>query len=473
MTRDHADRPLPVSLPDMPQKRILLLSYHFGADGAVGGFRWRAMAEHLVQLGWRTDVIAAPSETLVVGSERYPTALGDLVEVATPAWGLYLARLIAWFRSRRHVSQSPEPEVAVKVTPVDPDAVVLWTPPTSRSRLNRALLLVQGVATLIAEWSWARAAARAAVKQYRVARPSVLVVCTPPHLSSLAAVRLARRLGVPSVVDFRDPWVIGLEESMRFNDDDLQRAVWRRSELSVLREATVIVHNTERALWGITDALGDRRRAHHVAVPNGYEEGYRAAQPDSKVFRISFTGWLHPVMDVRVLLSAFGRLRARHGLTPDEFEICFMGTAPEFGGVPLRGLAAAYGLADVFSLRPRGSRPDALRMQESSAVLCAIDYRHPMAVPMKFYDYAQMCGTMLLIGQRPSALADAAARLGLQVFVMDETDRVDAFLDRALENWRIGAMDRPMDTERLFSRARQAERMDEVLRAALSERPDD
>jgi hypothetical protein len=461
----------------MPSDRILLITYHFGADGATGGFRWRAMAEHLASRGWRVDVVAAPSATPMHGDDRYPAALGDLIEVATPAWGRWPTRAIAWLRARRHspaLRESAPPTGAPSGTPaetastVDPAAVTLWTPPSARSRLNRILLLVEGVATLIAEWSWARAAARAARANARRTSPAVLVVSTPPHLSSLAAVRMARALGLPSVVDFRDPWVLGFEESMRFNDDDVQLAIWRRAELRVLREASVIVHNTDRALRVVTDALGTRRRAVHVAVPNGYEDGPPAAAPDRAVFRVSFTGWLHPVMDVRVLLSALGRLRARQHLTPADFDVCFMGTAPEFGGVSLEGLAASYGLADVFSLRPRGTRAEALRMQQSSAVLCAIDYRHPMAVPMKFYDYAQMCGTMLLVGERPSALADAAARIGLPVFTGDDDQAIDAFLDAALARWREGRMDRPMDAERVFSRARQSARMDEVLRETVA-----
>lgn len=465
MTGVYADEKSPSPPDGATSRRILLISYHFGADGATGGFRWRSMAEHLSAQGWQTDVITAPTDGAGLAAERYPSRLGGLVEVPTPAWGSFLTRVIAWARIRRHAAPSVAPVGVAETGPVNPDAVTLWTPPSSRSRFSRALMLVEGLATLIGEWSWAWAAARVAERQCRGLKPDVLIVSTPPHVTSVAAIRLARRLGVPGVVDFRDPWVLGFEERMRFNDDDLQLAVWRRSELLVLREATLVVHNTTRALQVVTEALGERRRARHVAVPNGYEDGYVAAPPDANVFRISFTGWLHPVMDVRVLLSAFGRFRARHALATGELEIVFMGTAPDFGDVPLRGLAAAYGLEDVFTLRARGSRAEALRMQESSSVLCAMDYLHPMAVPMKFYDYAQMCGTMLLIGTRPSALADAAARIDLPVFCLDEPERIDTFLDEALVRWRNRSMNQPMDRDGLFSRSRQAEALSGELRA--------
>lgn len=455
----------------MSQRRLLLISYHFGSDGATGGFRWRAMAEHLASRGWRVDVVTAALDLSSRAGNRYSTAFGDLVEVKTPAWGRWPTRALEWMRSLRRSFRPPavsEPKTESPPGTVDPASVSLWTPVSARSSLGRLLVLVSGVATMIEEWSWARAAARAARKHARKTSPSVIVVSTPPHVSSVAAVKLARRLDLPAVVDFRDPWVLGLQDGARFGDDELLLALARRRERYVLREAAVVVHNTERARRVVVDALGPQRRAVHVAVANGYDEEQRASPPDSSKFRASFTGWLHPVMDVRVLLAAFGRLRSRHQLTRDEFEVCFMGTADEFGGVSLSGLATAYGLGDVFSLRRRATRAEALLMQQSSAVLCVMDYRHPMAVPMKFYDYVRTCGTMLIVGETPSALADAAAQIGVPVFDGDDVRAIDDYLDVALDRWRARRMKQPMDAQGIFSRDRQSELMDKVLHTAIS-----
>lgn len=447
-------------------RRLLLITHHFGSHGATGGFRWRAMADALAAEGWAVDVVTSASGS---GAPPSPPRGGRLVTVRTPAWGTWMTDSIAAARgAKRRVAASPgapaqRPDESLPIAPVDPSQVVLWRSPKDRSWLNRTALAVEGVGTILGERAWGWAAGQAALGLAAEARPDLVVVSTPPHVSSLAAVRVAARLGVPSVVDLRDPWMLGIAPGMDFHTDDVQERFWRRWELDVMTSADVVVHNTTRARDVVVGALGARRRARHEVVANGYEAGPPAGTPDRSVFRVSFTGWIHPVMDVRVLLDACGRLRQRHDFAAGTFEVSFMGCAPDFGGVPLAGLAAHYGLADVFRLRPRGTRDEALAMQEGSAVLCAMDYRHPMAVPMKFYDYAQMRGAMLLIGTTPSALADAAGQLGLPVFGSTDRSAIDAYLDEVVARWRAGALVTPADPEGRFRRDRQTAHMVALL----------
>jgi hypothetical protein len=91
-----------------------------------------------------------------------------------------------------------------------------------------------------------------------------------------------------------------------------------------------------------------------------------------------------------------------------------------------------------------------------------------MAVPMKFYDYVRTCGTMLIVGETPSALADAAAQIGVPVFDGDDVRAIDDYLDVALDRWRARRMQQPMDAQGIFSRDRQSELMDKVLQTAIS-----
>jgi hypothetical protein len=232
--------------------------------------------------------------------------------------------------------------------------------------------------------------------------------------------------------------------------------------------AAAIVHNTERSTQVI--AARDRVPVQRLAIANGYDDAAGDGRPDPRVFRVVFSGWLHPYMDVRVLLAACGRLMRRHGLGPAEFAVDFMGPDAEFGGVPLAGLARHYGLQDVFTLAPRGSRAAATRLQESAWVLAAFDYPFPLSVVMKFYDYARMRGTMLLVGNPEGALADAASRLGLRVFRATDEAGIDAHLDAALARWRSGEVPAPLDRDELFHRRHQSEKF-RLLLEGLARRP--
>jgi hypothetical protein len=40
-------------------RRLLVVSYHFRADGAVGGLRWAGVTKYLARLGWQVAVLTA------------------------------------------------------------------------------------------------------------------------------------------------------------------------------------------------------------------------------------------------------------------------------------------------------------------------------------------------------------------------------------------------------------------------------
>src|SRR5438552_14922544 len=53
----------------MSAHRLLVITYHFGSNGAVGGLRWTGITKYLVRLGWEVRVItAAPPEHASVES---------------------------------------------------------------------------------------------------------------------------------------------------------------------------------------------------------------------------------------------------------------------------------------------------------------------------------------------------------------------------------------------------------------------
>src|SRR3982751_5669206 len=40
-------------------RRLLVISYHFPPDGAVGGQRWAGLSKYLARLGWEVHVVTA------------------------------------------------------------------------------------------------------------------------------------------------------------------------------------------------------------------------------------------------------------------------------------------------------------------------------------------------------------------------------------------------------------------------------
>ena len=445
-------------------RRILLVSYHFGEGCPTGGFRWNATAEHLCSHGWDVDAITVARDSMPrTSASQGPGSLRSFpVEpVLTPtrikaALLTLLRRLRGWFEARAQ----PASESAVRQ--VDPGDLLVWRAGHQRSihtRLGHALDYIERA---WAELAWSRAAIRVARPLLRSGGYRAIVVSSPPHLTQTVGARLTREFEVPYIADYRDPWTLGLGPHIGYVND-LERIVGRHFEVRTLRRAHTVIHNTERTRAAVAEEF--RIAGNHLAIRNGYDETSEVALPDPKCFRVVYTGHLYPFMDVRPVFAACARLRERHDLDAKSLRIDFVGAPQQFGGVALADLADAYGLGDVFRWRPRLPRAEAAEFQQTASLLVAYDWLFPIAVVSKFYEYARMKGTMLLLGNTEGALADAAAEVNLRVLDPSDDQGIDQTLESAFARWQSGGFDCPNDPDRIFERARQSRRIREVLEA--------
>ena len=447
----------------MPEKRILLIAYHFGPGCPTGGFRWNATASFLCRSGWDIDVITLARTGLEPDTSARRTGPGRLESfpVEIPRWPK--AAKTALLSTARFVRERVIRGSKIKADPaqaVDPKSLFVWTSSTRRSFRMRLLHGLDHLERESAEALWAIRARRAAAKLARTRAYRAVVVCSPPHITQIVGPRISRDFGIPYVADYRDPWILGLGSHAQYYPE-LERLIGRHYEKRTLRRARVVIHNTERARIAVAHALAFG--AEHYAVPNGYDGTQEVVGPDPQCFRVVYTGYLHAFMDVRPVLSACSRLRDKYQLRSDTFQIEFVGTESVFHGVPLSALADAYGLGGFFSRHDRVGMAEAERFQQAAAVLVAFDSIYTVVVPSKFYEYARMKGTMLLIGNREGAFNDAATRLGLRVFDPADQAEIDASLEAAFLRWRAGGFTMPMDASGIFDRRHQSQRIAEIL----------
>jgi hypothetical protein len=413
--------------------RILLITYHFGARSTTGGFRWHAMLPDLEARGWRFDVITASAAD---PTERSP--LRTVVEVPAPRFAQRV-----WEALRRRVPKQDgrSGAVAVESTGGSPGAASIESaalststasvgPRSLRQVLGDALL---GLTQLLEDRTWARRALDAA--RILALRQSyhAIVVSSPPHTSQLVGVALSSETGLPYVGDYRDPWSFALGKSGR-HIDPISRLAGAVYEWRAQMAATVIVHNTPRAMRRVAAALGNIP-GRRVSIANGYDEAGPVTDPDPTTLRIVYGGWIHPYMDIRPILAAVRRLRDRTGLDASQLRIEFLGSALGDGAARLLRLVESEGLTGHAELIPRLPREEAVRRQQRASVLVAVDYPHGNAVVMKFYDYLQMKGVPLLISARDSALTEAAASVGIVTVEAGDASGADALLDEAYRRW--------------------------------------
>jgi len=441
--------------------RVLLVAYFFG-DAGTGAFRWNEMTRQLAASGWGFDVIMRGGGAAAAHGETTGAPGVRVFPVAEPRWPSRLVGApLEWARAARHrlrraggAARAAAPQRA-RAEPV----VARW--PRVRVRLGqRVLRALQSAGRLGGELIWTWRAARLGARLLRAGPYRAVIVSTPPHAAQLAGARLARRFGVPFVADYRDPWYFGLPRS-DYASHPTQILLGRMYEGAVMRRARLVLCCAEGARQAAERLYDLNGRT--VTLPNGYDAEPPVPRPDRDVFRVVYAGALYPYHEVRALLGACERFRARVGPGETRFRLEFMGAGHAFRGIPIAQLAAGYELADCFVDHGPGERAEALRLQQSAAVLVMFDHFHGLSVPTKFYDYAQLYGAPLAIGSPEGNLAGMAARVHVRVYEPTDAAGLDAAMDAAYERWSTYAYETPTDAAGIFDRRHQSARLGELL----------
>jgi hypothetical protein len=232
-------------------KRVAVVAYHFPPVGGAGVQRSTALVRYLPEFGYEPVVITGPGE-------QYGewTPLDATLGAGLPA-GLELVRVPG---------------------PVPADSGLM------RSRAERWLRL----ASPFTRW-WREGALQAGSQVRGV---DLVYASLSPFESAESALELSRRLGVPCVLDLRDPWA--LDEMLTFPTGLHHRLEVERMGRA-LKAADAVVMNCPEALARIRSVWPDLGGVLDV-VTNGFDGAdfaEPAEGPPAGPFRIVHTGFLH------------------------------------------------------------------------------------------------------------------------------------------------------------------------------------
>lgn len=234
--------------------RLLLLAQRFHPAESVAAVRWSAFADELAFEGVKVGVICT----------RYPADGAD-------------DRVVA--------------EVRRSGVPDDGAAATGPRAPSGAGRWSRAGLRATAVRLAVPDTAWVAwfRPRRALLDAARAFAPDVVVSTSPPQGVHLFGRWLSRRLGVPWVADFRDPYV-GDGRSNR-----PQRFPWPQAhalvERRIVRSARAVLTVGEIHREELLERHGSRTPIVHV--PNGFRPagGARAAAtraaPDAEVLELA------------------------------------------------------------------------------------------------------------------------------------------------------------------------------------------
>lgn len=272
------------------QRTVLILSYYSPPyKSSFGTQRVAKFAKYLSELGWRV--------IFVTTDPRNPDERGaDATELGPPVE-------IIRIQAMKH-----HPLVWRGVLP--PDHFLPWLPSAVRT--------LEGICS--------------------ANDVSVLFATVPPYTNALAAAVVSARLGVPLVVDFRDPWSrIDVVWRLKYR---LSRALSAYMEALVLRSATrvIMVDPIDYADdYFVKVGAALRRKLH--CLSNGYDEsdfvglGFDRYQ-DASSFVITYVGGLYSTENADFIVSVVRGLCERRPEFATKVSILYAGS----NGEMLRGL---------------------------------------------------------------------------------------------------------------------------------------
>jgi glycosyltransferase involved in cell wall biosynthesis len=387
-------------------KRVLLITFHFPPDAAVGAIRPAQFAKYLPEFGWEPFVLTVNPKHYdhlnPLGLDEHPRAAPVIRTGMFRNPSFYYRLLKRTFRP-----------VAVSTSAVHPAAVQV----TGASNMS----LREWVNFLLAfpdeQAGWIPFALHKAIRLIYQRHIDAVMTIGPPQSVHITGALLSRLTKVPWVADFRDPWSDDPWSDNALSPLGVPREqcvrVARKFEAWFMSQAALVTSTTQRLAHRLSSRF-PQVPDKFAAIHNGYdpEEFLGIATEKEKLFTISYLGSLYHHRDPEPFIHALSELINAGEIPRDGIVVRFVGQCDETKGVPLQTVAAKYGLSENIEILPWLPRQQALEIMARSHVLLLLAEDQPLQIPGKIYDYLGVGSDMLAVsgeGATADLLAETAA----------------------------------------------------------------
>jgi hypothetical protein len=262
------------------------------------------------------------------------------------------------------------------------------------------------------EYFWARAATRKALDVARHLPPGIVIATSPAHAAILAGGRIARRLGWPLILDYRDPW--SAYEWPSWRRGKVTQWFARRIEQGLVRQSDARVLNTPAMRDWFEKFFPHSIGARNFVIPNGFDAAPATPAPDPLgPIEIVHAGEIFAGRTLVPVLRAMRRVAARH--PGRELRLTTYGDLPP---IELQRIRDAS-LEDLVQIRPRIPFDELFAALQRAHLLLAVVSDHMLySTPYKVYDYMATGRPILGLAPKGAALftllADSGAGLCLE-----------------------------------------------------------
>jgi glycosyltransferase involved in cell wall biosynthesis len=415
----------------LPQatKHALFVAFHFPPEASSSGvLRTLKFANYLLEFGWRVSVLS-------VEVDAYEITDGSLLEQVNPQIQVYRTR---YLNSKTQLSiKGFYPSLLAL-----PDRWMGW----------RFWAVAQGL----------RVHENDSVD---------LIFSTSPHATAhIIASALQKKLSVPWVMDFRDPWH---EEPPELGTPWLVHRYAQQMERRYVHQARAVITTTAE----LSETFKHKYpavQANIHSIYNGYDEvdfehAVLSQSQATETLQIIHAGSINDnFRDPTPLFQALGKLLALGVVEPKEVQLDFYGAGRYAQDCELQGVIERNGLSQMVHFHARlPYRQVLVKMMQAQALLllqASEDTR--TLIPAKLFEYLRTQRPVLALVQE-GASAQLVRELagGWAVNPTDDTALIQV-LQQLIESWkdkRLSSFSCQLDAIQQYSRRNLTEQLAELF----------
>ena len=399
-------------------RRLLIITYHFPPDGAIGGQRWSGLSNYLSRLGWEIHVLTASG--LPAGHDPTPWVRRHVCPRRRT--------LDDWYRSRvRRVSES----VPIRPTPADSKSNRAPGLPARRIGALRRILR-SSMYLPDAGRGWILRAARRARALVREKPFDLIITSGPPHSTHFVGVASTLGLKTPLWIDMRDPWAAIHE--LNAPQDWLvkcERAFLSQLERLVLPRASRIIVNTP----AFAKTLGSETRARVIHLPNGVDPAELGTRDVRKVVPHSVThvGTIYAGRNLSPVLAAMSEIVRSRPQAGESLRLNVAGSMGSEHRAQMVNQITEGKLESLVTIHGVLRREQALELLTQSHLALVLAQNQPLCVPAKLYESVGLGVPTLVIAEPDSAAATEARRIGAMTADATDVAAVRSILENLLD----------------------------------------
>ncbi|MCI6428282.1 MAG: glycosyltransferase family 4 protein [Rikenellaceae bacterium] len=177
-------------------KRVLIITYYWPPSGGSGVQRWVKFARYLPELGWQPVVYTPENPELTSTDTSLEAEIPSEVEVIK-------THIFEPYSLMRCLTGKKEKSARSN----DPNAVVTPINAQKKSFVQNLMLWIRGNCFIPdPRCMWILPSIKYLKKYLREYPVDLIVSSGPPHSMHLIARKVSLDMGIPWIVDFRDPW---------------------------------------------------------------------------------------------------------------------------------------------------------------------------------------------------------------------------------------------------------------------------